>query len=147
MTSIIDFLEAQLEKDAATARAACWDGHDDSLAAQWDCGEEKDGRYWWVGDQWDDGVVKTTGDASAPAGQAAHIARHDPARVLREVQAKRRVMERHCPGMRTRDYVYCQACPDDRDGFPDVPIDECPELRDLAAIYSDHPDYRKEWAA
>jgi hypothetical protein len=71
----------------------------------------------------------------------------DLARVLREVQAKRRVMERHCPGMRTRGYVYCQACPDDRDGFPEVPIDECPELRDLAVPYSDHPDYRKEWAA
>jgi hypothetical protein len=47
--------------------------------------------------------------------------RHVPARVLREVEAKRRMLE-------DLDLTY-----------PDVE-----QL--LAAVYSDHPDYRPEWA-
>lgn len=55
---------------------------------------------------------------------AAHIARHDPARVLREVAAKRAIVER-----------YAKA--------PDWAGGE--DVRLLAAVWSDHPDYRQEW--
>lgn len=58
-----------------------------------------------------------------------HIARHDPARVLAEVATKRRMVERH----RVCDDVW----------FGDVST--CPDMRDLAAPYADHPDYREEW--
>ena len=66
------------------------------------------------------------GLVSAPKEVAPHIARHDPARVLREVEAKRKIV---------RDV----AC-----GFYDSDYDEAVEH--LAAVYSDHPDYDPDWA-
>lgn len=75
------------------------------------------------------------------AEDVAHIARHDPARVLRDVAAKRRTLGRH------------QRLPDPRVGY-DLPsicglCDSewpCPEVLDLAAPYADHPDYHTEWS-
>ncbi|WP_406500043.1 DUF6221 family protein [Streptomyces sp. NBC_00846] len=49
---------------------------------------------------------------------ALHVALHDPARVLREVEAKRRILARHA-----------------RDPWP------CHNLRDLASPYTDHSDF------
>jgi hypothetical protein len=71
---------------------------------------------------------------------ATHIARHDPARVLREVEARRRTLEWHL------------RVPDPRAGY-DLPdqcgpcYDEwpCYDVRNLASVWSDHPDYREEW--
>lgn len=60
---------------------------------------------------------------------AGHIARHDPARVLAECEAKRRIVERH------------SSCDDV--SFGDASI--CPEIVTLAAIYADHPDYQEAW--
>jgi len=64
---------------------------------------------------------------------ARHIARHDPARVLREIEAKRAilensvfVMDKYAGGMYL-DFVR-------------------ETLRHLAAIYSDHPDYNPKWS-
>jgi hypothetical protein len=77
---------------------------------------------------------------------AEFIARWDPARAVREVQANRRILARHAP----RDHL----CPDpiDRDGYiwfeageerrADIP---CGDLRDLAAPYSDRPGFAEEW--
>ena len=64
-------------------------------------------------------------DEGAPSGeQAAHIACHDPARVLREVAAKRAMLE-------DLDLTYPDAV----------------HLRKLlAAAWSDHPDYQRDWA-
>lgn len=76
-----------------------------------------------------------------------HIVRHDPARVLREVEAKRRILERHRPEyhLRIRDGAYAQDddphCPEHLDGRPWP----CADVRDMAAVYADHPDYREEW--
>lgn len=53
------------------------------------------------------------------------------AEVLAECRAKRRIVERH------------SACDDVSSGDPST----CPDLRDLAAIHADHPDYREEWRA
>ena len=79
-----------------------------------------------------------------------HIARHDPARVLREVEAKRRILARHKPGDPSTNAwaaPWCEGC--GYEGSLSYPrtehIDECPELRDLAIAYADHPDYREEW--
>jgi uncharacterized protein DUF6221 len=44
-----------------------------------------------------------------------------PARVLREVETKRRIVERYAD-----------------DSFP-------PEIFDIAAVYADHPDYDPDW--
>jgi hypothetical protein len=65
----------------------------------------------------------------------AHIARHDPARVLAECEAKRRIVADHddqhdCPGWGTAS------------AWPYV---GCSVLRLLALPFADHPDYRPEW--
>ena len=63
---------------------------------------------------------------SIHAGHAEHIARHDPARELDEVAAKRRILV-HCDQWLEQD---------DADHI----------LGALALPYATHPDYRAEWA-
>jgi hypothetical protein len=65
--------------------------------------------------------------------RAIHIARHDPARVLREVEAKRRIIEWLVDVARVLDAREVYA-PDADDG-----------LRLLALPYVGHSDYREEW--
>ena len=83
----------------------------------------------------------------------SHIVRHDPARVLRDVEAKRRILAEHEDTQRgyVADHgvneLMCVRCADaDRDGDPyaEEPY-PCPTLRALAAVYFDHPDCRPEW--
>ena len=62
-----------------------------------------------------------------------HIAHHDPARALREVAAKRKTI-RSIEELVQHAYGYDSAGTVEK------------VLTPLAAIYSDHPDYRKEWA-
>lgn len=52
-----------------------------------------------------------------------------PARALRECEAKWGIVEKH------------SSCDDVSYGDAST----CPELRTLASVYSDHPDYRQEW--
>lgn len=108
-------------------------------------------------------------DASGIEGSdedRAHIARHDPARVLAECEAKRRIVELHkaWPVLVTRQPTFEPPGPADvsamtfrmsqqiawateqeyRERFGDEPP-TAPMLRALAAIYADHPDYDPEW--
>ena len=88
---------------------------------------------------------------SAPAG---HIARHDPARVLREVAAKRRTLaaldqRRHF--LDNTEWYGCRAI--DGDDRPTGAACSCgrddevlKQQRLLAEVFADHPDYRQEWA-
>ena len=78
----------------------------------------------------------------------AHIARHDPARVLAECEAKRRIVEVHAkireayPGMTIEENPCCAECSAGGEypsGWP------CATLAAIASIYADHPDYREEW--
>jgi hypothetical protein len=82
--------------------------------------------------------IEHVGDDEAPDnildGYAAaeHIARHDPARVLREVEAKRRIIDacdRRVPGGGVRWLDVASA--------RDVEI-----MRALALPYADHPSFR-----
>jgi hypothetical protein len=71
---------------------------------------------------------------------ARHIARHDPARVLAECEAKRRIVEEH------PDYGgYGESCARCAESSIDLAPWPCPTLRALASVWSDHPDYREEW--
>jgi hypothetical protein len=74
---------------------------------------------------------------SASDEDRAHIARHDPARVLAECEAKRRIVERHYE-VPASDIMW-SSCPVCRETWP------CPDLRALASVYADHADYREEW--
>lgn len=85
-----------------------------------------------------------------PEQYAAHIAIHDPARVLREVAAKRAILAEHtsfAPGIGpSRGEPCCMRC---GAGFDDVYLTcpwPCDTLKVLAAVWSEHPDYRQEWA-
>lgn len=70
---------------------------------------------------------------------AEHIALHDPARVLRDVAACRRVMARHI-----QDYSGCYWCSDKAGTW--LVVWPCPDLLDLASIYSDRPGHDPAWA-
>jgi hypothetical protein len=82
--------------------------------------------------------------------EAAHVVRHDPARVLREVGAKRDIVKFHPI---TRDVIAVK--PDGLHGFGCATCHQdegltmgygwCATLLALAAVYADHPDYRAEW--
>lgn len=75
---------------------------------------------------------------------AGHIVRHDPARVLREVQAKRRVLARHYRDERGD----CEGCgfTGDLDDARTSAGEHCPELLDMALAFADHPDYDPSWS-
>jgi hypothetical protein len=71
-----------------------------------------------------------------------HIARHDPDRVLREVEAKQRIVELHGRSHECSTY--------DHNGEVEncawvLSPEECSTLRLLASVYEDHHEYRSEW--
>ncbi|MFP8960017.1 DUF6221 family protein [Streptomyces nanhaiensis] len=131
---LIAFYSAQLDKDEAAARAACWDEQSDVWTAR-----PPQARYeqYTVVDYLDDGVVVAAPENADADGVGQHIARHDPARVLREVEAGRRLIRAHekwCEGR-------CEA------KYPNVGPDAAYywEIKNRAAVYADHPDYREKW--
>jgi uncharacterized protein YhdP len=74
---------------------------------------------------------------------AEHIAAHDPARVLREIEAKRRVLRQHEDvRAQVRNPVSAEnrrAARVEQGALEDV-------MRLLALPYADRPGYRQEWA-
>lgn len=120
MAAIIEFLRARLDEDEAGVRPYVNDG-----------GECRPWRADEVGGtvrvspvlSGDDGVIAR----AATHLDAVHIARHDPARVLREIKAKREILDAAEYGLRLS-----------------APVGS--EVEQLAAVYSDHPDYRQAWA-
>lgn len=83
----------------------------------------------------------------------------DPARVLREINAKRSVVELHkpipdpTPPFRDVDGFLCSVCTaggamyDQQRGvlFTDLTVFPCATLRLLAAVYADRPGYQESW--
>ncbi|MFJ8865200.1 DUF6221 family protein [Streptomyces sp. NPDC102473] len=77
------------------------------------------------------------GGTDEDAARAEHVALHDPTRVLREVEAARRVLRAHeqwCEGR-------CET------KHPEGGFDAAHywSVKSLAAVYADHPDHREEW--
>ena len=80
------------------------------------------------------------------AAQREHIARNDPARVLREVAAKRAILAAHKHRFEGHgDAFGCDTCHWDRDYGMPLGVEWCTTLRALAAVHSDHPDYDPSW--
>ncbi|WP_342800987.1 DUF6221 family protein [Nocardia sp. No.11] len=93
-------------------------------------------------------VVDSDADTVVIVGderENAHIARHDPARSLRQVEALRAVVGRRA-GEHREQYGNCETCRDYdfHSEYRPVPW-PCPTARAIAAIWSDHPDYRTDW--
>ncbi|WP_009473855.1 DUF6221 family protein [Rhodococcus sp. JVH1] len=140
MTDIEEFLKARLDEDGELARYAA------ERAAEW-----RSGGQGVCGGPFadDEGEVDCLGMHTIVYGEgyprefeARHIALHDPARVMLEVATKRAILQacRRAPSasshisafVRGQDAGYAEALAD--------------TLRHLASAYSDHPDYRQEWA-
>lgn len=148
--TIEEFIEARLAADEAAAKAAAE--------------QDNEGESWRVRKVRDDGMfVWGEHQAIPPNGkgerlgllddaQTRFIESHDPALVLRQVERDRKVLNRHRleqlpPGMlmigNGGSGDTCAGC-GVRNGSRAWP---CVEVRDLAAIWSGHPDYRQEWSA
>lgn len=147
MADLTAFISARLSEDEAMAQLAA-----------------REGGTWTQDDpERRPGAISSTGgpvvydEGSPDEYQAAHIARHDPARVLREVTAKCDVLVIH-----HLQIIRQEATPfNPYTGEPNEPAYDgncetcgwfspghggCPTLRAIAAVWSDHPGYRPEWA-
>lgn len=69
-----------------------------------------------------------------PGEHLEHIVNHDPARVLADVKAKRRIVDAHRSGFPDEDRYAV--------GWHDMRVNA---LYWLAAVYADHPDYDPNW--
>ena len=133
MDDLVAFLRARLDEDEAAAKAAA-----KTTAAQW----RPDG-HWVLYEHPDDSTQAVALNEDFDREPIAHIARHDPARVLAEVAAKRAILARHHPQDHALHGRLCAWC-----SSTSVSLYQkwpCPDARDLAAVYASHPDYRPEW--
>lgn len=73
-----------------------------------------------------------------------HIVLHDPTRVLREVAAKRAIIEAADEATGCDMQVDSEFRVGTRDESEEPYVGDV-ILRALASVYSDHPDYRTEW--
>jgi hypothetical protein len=128
--TLIEFLRARLDDDEATARAA---------DPEW---RTEHTRYHL---------------AALDDEPAGHIARHNPARVLAEVDAKRRIVDHHAITVKKANIapynwqtgdpqpaeydVTCEIC----GWVGGLPTSGCLTLQLLALPYADHPDYDPAW--
>jgi hypothetical protein len=152
VTTLTEFLEARLAEDEATARATLidvkgsgyWHADERPVALTVDLYRVRDDNARPVVE-----AVKSLYGDEGPAeplyvdgeAVAAHVARHDPARVLREVAAKRDLLDRHASSERSAEGPLAN----DSEVYYAEALEEA--VRILATTYSDHQDFREEWAA
>jgi hypothetical protein len=147
---LVSWLLARLDKDEQVARAAL---QHENVPGVWNAigsgtKDDHDLSYWAVHQV----AVPRWSEPSA-RDLMTHIARHDPARVLAEVAAKRRIVNEHeqvpesLQGFH-RDGTYgdivsvCSAC----GTTGEYPVEwPCTTVRLLALPYADIPGYRDEW--
>lgn len=137
MDDLVQFLRARLDEDE---QAAAWPNHQQSWEA---CGPRHLSYASGSGESvtavnvggdgplgWDRIYVKRD-----PGDLAEHIARHDPERVLAEVDTKRLLVYQF---ENRGNSVRATVQPSTGGVWDDL-------LRMLALPYSDHPDYRDTW--
>jgi len=125
--TLTEFLTARFDEDEAVAKRATDGGFG------WRLADLAGGNEVWADRDaggWDAFMIATTATrlnrnpGAKGFDDANHIARHDPARVLAEVEAKRRIVAfaKHLPSV----YARCV-------------------LEPMALPYADHPDYDEAW--
>lgn len=112
MDELVTFLRARLDEDEQVARGAL--------------------------ERWPSSQIVQVGTPEA----AAHIARHDPARVLRDTDAKRQIVRHITPELDAGSGGV------DSEDFGDE-LAHWTRLLTIARLfaqaYADHPDYREDW--
>lgn len=143
MEDLVRWLGAQLDTDAEKARAAC-----EYASPEWHLDEDGETVLWWppephiaekerekglpvVSDRW---RGETVGTRIAP-----HIAAHDPARVLREIDARRKLVERYERALENR-----RAHPDDLASAGAL-LALHGAVKLLALPYADRDGYQESW--
>lgn len=116
---LAEFLLARIGEDEAVARVAT-------------------GGPWFAVASGVEGAGTVLHDSHILHNDANHITRHDPARVLAECEAKRRIMSLFAPTL--ADELSAAA-----GDWNEVAWRGEQVLRYLALPYADHPDYRGEW--
>jgi hypothetical protein len=115
MNDLVRWLGEQLDEDERVARACSGDG------------------------KWAEGDIAIYGP-DLGVEVRVHMARHDPARVLREIDSKRKLLERYERAMENR-----RAHPKDlASAGALLALHGAVEL--LALPYADRPGYREGWA-
>lgn len=157
MSELVEFLKARVAEDEEVARAAI---QEDRPGSNWRWESSEDDSPFGDGRPISDEVqvsLRTVENFSTgiagdlPAfvvgyaeevddGGGRHIARHDPARVLREITAKRRIIE---------DYQVARSALDQTDSRGSLRAGSNAffvACLALASVYSDHPDFSERWA-
>ena len=119
--TLLEFLQARVTEDELPALAAVEGSPTWRSSLPFRDVKDEDGHF----------VVEA--DRHHPSvEQAAHIARHSPARALADVEAKRRVIA---------DYLRSDAAGEllERGALENI-------LRHLSVAYADHPDYNPSWS-
>jgi hypothetical protein len=152
VTDLVEFMRARLDEDEQVALAAA----------------QKSDRAWRytvipgepAGQSLDLSdervlIVDWTDDDELLPPEAEHIARHDPARVLREVEAKRRILDLHpiTTDVITDPEVYVKTerqpfgCRTDHEFYDGetAGFGYCETLKLLALPYADHEEFNEEW--
>lgn len=149
VVDVVEFLTARLDEDEQAARAAT----SGEWAAQAQTGPGADPDDFWevIAQQVDRNLLLRVathgyeGGGIERADDARHIARHDPARVLADVAAKRAILALHS------GVIVCDVCRDispylaagDSGGAPWP----CDTILLLAQPFADHPDFDPAWKA
>jgi hypothetical protein len=139
MTDLVEFLRARLDEDYEAARLVLGA----NAMAAYKRGEPVP--RWVPSPEGDAGIWDTNGTPRVKfvwARERDHIIRHDPARVLAEVEAKRRILDDVLPTMQADEVSIAGEW-----GVGSEPVREASDdlLSLLALPYVSHPDYREEW--
>ncbi|WP_433701762.1 DUF6221 family protein [Nocardiopsis sp. CA-288880] len=175
--TIVEFLAARLEEEEQAAKAAAdASGYDTWLSIGIEAGPDDDAKWTAIADRsWgivaphpdppdDDTFYELGGELFRQRGSRGltdHIARHDPARVLREIAAKQAIVAAYLPsgedphpglpcinyeGQDPETYSEWDTC-SRHIKASERRIHHDYVIRLLAVVHSDHPDYDPAWAA
>lgn len=177
VTDIATWLGRQLDEDAMWAREASRDRHGDvPTGSHWQWVNNHDDRVLtpdpaaeeWLDEDSEAGQPALRSVEEFDAGSyelpqfpihnaeeiltvvAGHIVRHDPASVLRDVAAKRKILVAHWDGHGCPTCLIEMDADEDTDGNQhQYPVmhwtTPCPTTRWLAAAYDGRPGYKDEW--
>ncbi|KOG78714.1 MULTISPECIES: DUF6221 family protein [Streptomyces] len=130
------FVTARLDDDERTATApsaASW------ATPEWRFSTTADGAFI------DLGTIHLTEECGLNTAEMEHVALQDPARALREVKAKRQLVDLYESAADRMDQAMRNA---DTTGYQEAKVEYQVLRRVLlaeAAVYADHQDYLPEW--